>query len=128
MSINSGRSPSSVGRQGERIVCDYLHKCLGWDVVDRNVRTRFGELDIVAHTPGKYIFVEVKTRTSARFGSPIDAVTPLKSLRLMQQSCAYFATRAIVPDAFDICLDVVGITLARDSGALTSLVHTRLLP
>ncbi|MFB5192488.1 YraN family protein [Alicyclobacillus fastidiosus] len=126
MSINSDESPSSVGRKGEDIACVYLSRCLGWSVVDRNFKTRSGELDVVAYTPGRYVFVEVKTRRTHRFGVPLEAVTPIKVARLMQQIHYYSRARSIDLDRFEVCLDVVGLIL--NQGVLASVQHVRILP
>jgi putative endonuclease len=51
-------------------------------VVARNWRSRHGEIDLIARRPGLVVFCEVKTRTSTRFGTPFEAVTRPKQLRL----------------------------------------------
>lgn len=50
----------------------------GWSVVDRNVRFRRKEIDVVARRGRTVAFVEVKGRTGSRFGHPLDAITPRK--------------------------------------------------
>ena len=71
----------AVGRYGERVVARRLD-ALGWEVLDRNWRCALGELDIVAADHGCLVAVEVKTRRTATFGSPLEAVTPAKVARL----------------------------------------------
>lgn len=62
-----------LGRKGEDIVVKYL-KEQGYKILERNFRTPFGEADIIALKEDTYCFVEVKTRTSERYGKPCEAV------------------------------------------------------
>ena len=61
----------------------------GYVVLARNWRCRDGELDLVVATRRTVVFVEVKTRRSARFGHPLEAVTPAKQARLRRLALAY---------------------------------------
>lgn len=70
-----------LGRWGEDVAHDFL-VAQGYDVVDRRWRCRLGEIDIVARHGGTVAFVEVKTRRTARFGHPLEAITPTKFARL----------------------------------------------
>ena len=74
---------AEIGAFGEQLAVDHLRK-LGLRVLARNWRCRYGELDIVAadDTTATVVFVEVKTRTSDRFGGVEQAVTPAKVRRL----------------------------------------------
>ncbi|WP_242901426.1 YraN family protein [Actinomadura terrae] len=71
----------SLGRRGEDAAADYLTK-LGWTILDRNWRCGQGELDIVAYDGVRHVVFEVKTRSSARYGDPLEAITPAKAARL----------------------------------------------
>jgi len=71
----------SLGRLGEENAVGHL-KRLGYRIIGRNVRTRFGEIDVVCRDRGHIVFVEVKTRSSDTFGTAAEAVTPEKSARL----------------------------------------------
>ncbi len=65
----------SFGGIGERIAADYLVKN-GFTILEKNYRSgRFGEIDIIAVENEYICFVEVKTRTSILFGTPIEAVS-----------------------------------------------------
>lgn len=70
-----------LGALGERIVADALAQ-RGFATLARNVRTRFGEVDLVVRNARQVLFVEVKTRTSRRFGLPEEAVDARKRLHL----------------------------------------------
>ena len=80
-----------IGVHGEAIIAQYLEES-GNEIIDRNWRTVFGEIDIVALSPqGVLIFVEVKTRTSLRFGEPLEAIHPQKARRLQKLARAWMA-------------------------------------
>ena len=70
------------GRGEDAAVAWYRHA--SYEVIDRNWRCAEGELDVVAKSADGtvLVFCEVKTRTSARFGSPFEAVTPAKQRRV----------------------------------------------
>ena len=74
-----------VGKWGEQAAADYL-KGRGYEIVAGNVRTPYGEIDLIAKKDGFLIFVEVKARTSKTFGPPEVAVTPRKQQHM--SACA----------------------------------------
>ncbi len=71
----------TLGAFGEAAVAAWYRQ-RGATIVDRNWRVKEGELDLVVLQRGRLTFVEVKTRRSTRFGSPVEAVTPTKAARL----------------------------------------------
>jgi len=71
-----------VGDQGEDKAVNYLIS-IGYKILDRNYRSKAGEIDIIAQHDGSYIFIEVKTRRNSRFGSGVDAVTKAKQRRII---------------------------------------------
>ncbi|HBO99875.1 TPA: hypothetical protein DD617_01665 [Candidatus Uhrbacteria bacterium] len=82
-------SRKAVGPWGEEVAALYL-KNKGYIIVARHWTHRIGELDIVTRgKDGRIIFVEVKTRTSNRFGSPEDAIGPWKQERLRRTANVY---------------------------------------
>ncbi|MCB2413149.1 YraN family protein [Demequina sp. TTPB684] len=110
----------AVGRHGERVVADRL-AALGWDVLERNWRCSLGELDIIAVDSDCIVAVEVKTRRTATFGSPLEAVTPVKLARLRKLLAAWLASQ---PRTFaQMRIDVVGVTLPGAGAA--RLEHVR---
>ena len=62
-----------LGRYGEDLAAKYL-AAHGYDVIERNVRYRFGEVDIIAKKENMLIVVEVKTRRTQTYGMPCEAV------------------------------------------------------
>jgi putative endonuclease len=73
----------ALGDFGERLAAEHLAG-LGYVLLDRNWRTRGGELDIVAADGPVLVGCEVKTRSSQRFGSPLDAVDADKAARVQR--------------------------------------------
>lgn len=72
----------AVGNLGEDLAAEYLHQA-GYEVLDRNFYTRYGELDLVARTPADDLaFIEVKYRASDSDGGGVAAVGPRKLRRI----------------------------------------------
>ena len=66
----------NLGQKGEQMVENYLKK-KGYKILERNYRKRTGEIDLIALSPAddkEIVFIEVKTRRSARYGTPEEAV------------------------------------------------------
>lgn len=78
-----------LGKWGEEIAVTYLIN-KGYRIIDRNFRTPYGEIDIIAFFGDVTIFVEVKTRSSRVFGYPEDALTKRK-LKHMLASAEFYA-------------------------------------
>ncbi len=81
-----------LGEWGEELAAHYLKK-KGYKILDRNVRSRYGEIDIIAEDADRgsevTIFIEVKTRSSTRFGRPEQAVDRRKREHLTSAAAAY---------------------------------------
>lgn len=78
-----------LGKSGEALIAEYLSK-KGYLIIDRNWRTKGGEIDLIASTPdGLILFVEVKTRSSDSFGHPLEAINLDKQSRLMRLALAW---------------------------------------
>uniref|UniRef100_A0A7C4XSL2 UPF0102 protein ENV82_02085 n=1 Tax=Caldisericum exile TaxID=693075 RepID=A0A7C4XSL2_9BACT len=67
----------SLGKEGEDIGAKYL-RTNGFKIVERNCRTPFGEIDIIARKGKKFYFIEVKTRTTIEYGRGVEAVDKRK--------------------------------------------------
>ncbi len=78
----------SLGQAGEDAAARHL-EAQGYRILARNFRRTFAELDIVAQKEGLLVFVEVKARSSARFGAPAEAVTLTKQRRLSKIALDY---------------------------------------
>ena len=96
------------GRVGEEAAEKYLIK-KGYRVVERNFRTRFGEVDLIVTKDGRVVFVEVKAKTSDRFGEPWEMVDKRKLERVKMMGKYYLAKKGLGETACRI--DVVGVWL-----------------
>ena len=113
------RSRNELGQSGEDLAAGYLAR-RGWRILGRNVRCgRTGEIDIVAERGGILAFVEVKTRTSSRFGTPGEAVTWRKQARIRALARQYLATAK--PRAAAIRFDVVEVRSGAGGATVTHL-------
>jgi putative endonuclease len=83
-----------VGKRGEQVAAEYLEEC-GYRVLARNVRTPYGEIDLVTEKEGITVFVEVKTRTSASLGPPELAVTTRKQAHMLAAGEQYAQEHAL---------------------------------
>ncbi len=98
-----------LGRWGEDLAARYLRD-IGLEVLERNWRCEHGEVDIVARDGNCLVICEVKTRRSAVFGEPVEAVRWDKALRLRRLATAYLATHRVGLGL--VRIDVVGVLVA----------------
>ena len=111
-----------LGAQGEQLAVEHLQR-RGLTILDRNFRTRWGELDIIARDPGFLVFCEVKTRlATGSWRGPLESVTPHKQRQLRRMAGQWLAQRPGGVRSPQCRFDAVGITLDRD-GRLIRLDH-----
>ncbi|MBN2084040.1 MAG: YraN family protein [Anaerolineales bacterium] len=106
-----------LGNRGEETAADHLSKS-GYEILKRNVRTPYGELDLITRQAGSTVFIEVKTRRSRTHGLPEEAVTPRKRSHLLA-SAQYFLQQHALSDS-PWRIDVVAVELD-SSGTLKRL-------
>jgi putative endonuclease len=93
----------------------------GWEIVERNARTRYGEIDIVARDGRTLVFIEVKgARAGTSFGpeKPILAIDARKQRRVRRLAIAWMSERRQGPSYNEIRFDAVGVTLDRAGRAV----------
>ena len=115
-----------IGQLAEDLVAARLARS-GWELVERNARTRFGELDIVALDGRALVFVEVKAgRAGSAFGPerPVLGVGPKKQQRIRRLAVAWMRERRDAPRYAEIRFDAVGVTLDR-SGRVIDYEHIK---
>lgn len=110
----TSRHNQRLGRWGEEQAAQYL-QAQGYIILDTNIRTPYGEIDLLAQHEGQTIFVEVKTRSSLQFGRPEEAITARKRERMEACAAWYAAEQAL--DSWQ--LDVIAI----ETGSPPRLEH-----
>jgi putative endonuclease len=94
----------AFGFYGENTAVKYLTKN-GYKILEKNFRTIFGEIDIIAKEKDTIVFVEVKTRKSDDFVSPLESVDSKKQKHLIRAGLSYLKSKKIfekVPCRFDV--------------------------
>lgn len=94
------------GRAGEALACRELER-RGYVILARNERLAGVEIDIIARDADTLVFVEVRSRSSVRFGSPASTVDSRKQSRIARAAAAYVAARA--GGEIAVRFDVIGI-------------------
>jgi putative endonuclease len=100
------KDKDELGRRGEQLAAEYLERA-GLRILDRNWRCETGELDIVALEQRVLVVCEVKTRSGLRYGSPIEAVSQRKRIRLRRLAAAWLAAQDLAFD--EVRIDVIGL-------------------
>ena len=111
-----------LGQLGEQLAADHLSR-RGFEIVERNYRTRWGELDIVAFDGATLVFCEVKTRrldSSAQ--SPFDAIRGGKRSQVRKMAGRWLCERTDRRYAEALRFDAIGVTVD-PAGRLLSLEH-----
>ncbi len=103
-----------LGLKGEKIAEKHLKK-LGYKILKTNYVTPFGEADLVCEFENVFVFVEVKTRTSTKFGTPAMAVDYKKQKKYRQIAQYYLTSNNLqdvnvsflVVEVFNDCVNVL---------------------
>jgi putative endonuclease len=111
--------PRELGKAGEKAAADLLRK-RGYDVVGAGFLARRGELDLVCRRGNDLVVVEVKTRTSDSFGTPIEAIGAHKRRALRAAAAEY---RALAGWRGRIRYAVVGLTVNPEGGFTSELIE-----
>lgn len=106
MSNNRGK-----GTLGETIAKDYLIEN-GYRIVEKNYRTKVGEIDLIAEKDNILVFVEVKSRSTTDFGLPYEAVNRKKINRIIKASLVYVKQNGY--GNHQIRYDIIEVFLSRD--------------
>jgi putative endonuclease len=114
-----GSSSIRVGRIGEKIAEEYL-VTNGFEIVDKNFRTPYGEIDLVACKDDLTVFVEVKTRRSLSFGYPEGAITARKLQHMISAAQAYMQSKENSDGTWRI--DVIAVQIG-NKAEVTKITH-----
>ncbi len=117
----------AIGAEGERLAA--LHfRASGYSIVERNFRTRFGELDLVVRDPASLVFCEVKTRLAGSRGGParpLDGIGPRKRARVRRMAAEWLGSairESAACPSDELRFDAIGVTLS-PAGRLVALEH-----
>jgi putative endonuclease len=102
--VKTDLNTRSAGARYEDIALDHL-ECAGLELIARNYRCRYGEIDLVMRERDTVVFVEVRFRRSGRFGDGIDSVNAGKRAKLVRAASAFLAEHPRLADAacrFDV--------------------------
>lgn len=113
----------ATGKQGEAFVCTFL-KQEGYTILSTNYKTPLGEIDIIGIKDKTLFIIEVKTRSSAAFGMPYEAVNARK-LTHMRNACAWFLQKNPQYKHLPVSLQVASVQ--KNAGAFFVKLYTVVL-
>ena len=95
-----------TGKIGEDISVKYLEQ-IGYTIIERNFECKQGEIDIIAKDKNEYVFIEVKTRSSASYGKPKEAVDTTKKKHIYRSAEYYVYSKYLENEP--IRIDVIEV-------------------
>jgi putative endonuclease len=101
----------SAGDFGENTACKYIKKN-GYKLLEKNFRTKFGEIDLIGIDKDTICFIEVKARSSSDYGSPQEFVTKRKQERLWKTASIYIDKNT--PELENYRFDVISVDLENE--------------
>lgn len=115
---NDKATAVSIGTLGEEAAVETLKK-RGYKIIERNYRSKFGEIDIIAKDGEYTCFIEVRLRKNDNFGTPAETINEGKRRRIISTAKIYASSKKIydTPMRFD----VVAITAVSEDGKLTNV-------
>lgn len=96
-----------LGPRGEALAWNFLRK-RGYALLEKNYRTRFGEIDVIASKKSAIVFLEVKTRRNHRFGLPEEAIDWRKREKIIRVAEAYLQSKRL--DHREARFDILSVT------------------
>ncbi|MGZ4690521.1 MAG: YraN family protein [Acidimicrobiia bacterium] len=110
-----------LGQRGESLVADWYER-EGYEVLARNWRRREGELDLILGQGRRVVFCEVKTRSSTRFGAPIEAITRTKQLRIRALAARWLRESGL--HGRDLRFDVASVMIERGTAPVIDVLES----
>ena len=107
--IPGNAARQGLGRTGERLAAEELERC-GYQILERNFRCSYGEIDLVAEHWQDLVFVEVKTRRGDAYGRPEEAVTVYKQRKIIRVALCYLDLHACSERSWRV--DVVAVQMS----------------
>lgn len=105
----------TLAHYGETLAAQHFER-LGYHVIARNARTRFGEIDLIVSGHGALVFAEVKARRAGGgAGTALEAISPQKAAQVRRLAAAWLAETSERPRMLDLRFDAVGVTVGPDN-------------
>lgn len=111
---------SKLGSLAENYATEFI-RAKGYKIVERNFRSKFGEIDIIATLNDVLVFIEVKARWSKKFGSPEEAVTPRKLYKIKRTGEYYCLIHPGLP--IKLRIDVVALEITNGQVVTSRIVN-----
>ncbi len=108
-----------LGDYGERMACEYLSGH-GYKVIERNFSCKAGEVDIVALQEDNVVFIEVKTRSTERYGAPSEAVSKAKQQKMIKTALYYMQANRLLD--YMCRFDVIEIIIDEEDNRRVNLI------
>ena len=107
-----------LGRQGEKLARRHLERA-GYRILDANYRCPWGEIDLVAQDGAELVFVEVRTRRAAEYGTPQESITAEKRQHLQATALDYLQKRRPEPAQSEIPwrIDLISVRFDRNAAS-----------
>jgi putative endonuclease len=109
-----------LGAQGEALAAAW-YESAGYEILGRNWRCRAGELDLILGRGRAIVFCEVKTRSSTRFGAPIEAITREKSQRIRRLAAQWLAESQL--GGRELRFDVASVMVERGREPVVEIIE-----
>lgn len=106
---DSKKLNSTIGRRAETVAADFLITH-GHDVIERNYKTRFYEIDIISQKGNCLYFTEVKYRSNPKTGDGVAAITPQKLTRMKRAATDFLANFHKLTDDFDVKISAISLS------------------
>jgi len=97
----------SLGRWGEDRAAEYLRE-KGYEILERNIRTEFGEIDLLARQASTLVFVEVKVRSTQAYGHPEESVSLVKQQHMADAAESYLQAHPEIDGGWRV--DVIAVS------------------
>ena len=102
---------SNLGKIGEKLALEYL-LAKGYKIREKNYRNFLGEIDIISEFKDEIIFIEVKTRSSNKYGFPEDAINLTKQKKIIKTAAGYISRKKMWYKNYRF--DVILIKISKD--------------
>lgn len=109
----------TLGAKGEDLAAKFLQE-QGYNILERNYHTRYGEIDIICTHQKSIVFVEVKSRRSFKYGRPEEAITSSKIAHIRKASLYYLSKSSSYYE--EIRFDVIAVDFSQPTPALRHLM------